>query len=563
MNPLLISTILLFLAAPGESVPVVSSLMPPGIKVNSRETWVLRGKNLDRVDRVEIEGSGIHGKVVSQNKCEVRVEVEAEAGARLGYREVRVSGPDGMSNLKLARVDRLSQTLEVEPNDSPREATPLAEGAAGVGVLDDRDLDHFRVIGKRGERVAIDLEARRLGASVEPVVTILTATGQPLTQRRETPGVEGDCRFAFAFPADGAYLIQVRDNLHGGSSGAAYRLRVTAEPYATGLFPLGGPPGDELVVAASGGTLPASRRQVVRLPDNPKAIIEVPPFEDDVLAPGKLEVGDGREQFEPLAQPMTAGVTVNGRLDRPGEVDQFLLIVPRGEPMTLRVIASPLGSWLDAVLTVRDARGTVLAENDDAAGLDPGTDSRLTVPPSSGGAFRVEVADRFARGGPEFAYRLTAGPTAPDFRVTVTTTETEGGDVVLLRPGRATRLSVRLSRVGRTGPLTLRIEGLPAAVLCPAVVVRKFSATGAAKVSELTSATAILSLTVPDGMAPAPGRGRLRVVASAALEDGRMLSREGRFPVVLGPGNSAGTTRPVVRQVTSVPFWVYIGGNRD
>ena len=534
---------------------------------------MLRGVHLGRIDRVEIKGSGVRGKIVKANDQEVLVEVSAGRDAVPGYREVRVSGPDGISNPKLVRIDTLSQTAESEPNDSLDQANVIPRGAAGVGVLDDRDADHFRIEARRGEQLAIDLEARRLGAPITPVVTVLTAEGHPLIQRRETPGLEGDCRFSFTFPTDGAYVIQVRDNLYGGSAGSSYRLRVTTEPYATGLFPLGGQAGRECVVTASGGTLRAPIQRTVRLPDNLGAIVEIPPFESldgPILAPGKLVAG-GELQNEPdfRPAPLTPGRTLNGRLSRPGEVDRYPLPVAPGEAISLEVVAEGLGSWLDAVLTVRDSRGTMIAENDDAAGLEPGspssrsssktTDSRLTFRPETAEGLTVEVSDRYGRGGPEYSYRLSAGPTNPDFRVSVTLEDDEQASrgVVILRPGAESQLRVQVNRIGGTGPITLQVEGLPPRASCPAIVVRKFFTPNG---SDVSSASAILSIQSAGAIGPASGR--VRVVATASREDGRVLTRQGGFPLVPGAGNPAGMARPVSRTLTSVPFWVYIGGNR-
>ena len=234
--------------------------------------------------------------------------------------------------------------------------------------------------------------------------------------------------------------MQVRDNLFGGSDTAVYRIRVTSELFATGQFPLGGTAGSVVLVTASGGNLATPLSQQIALANHPGERVDVPPFDGpggtvSAPAPGRLVVGEGLEPIENpsetagTGQALESGATLNARLDRPGEVDRYRLAVSKGKPLRLTIRASSLGSWLDSVLRVRDASGRVLAENDDASGVlragraaagmrdAANLDSRLDLVPPTEGSVTVEVFDRFSRGGPEFSYRLIAGPPPLDFEV--------------------------------------------------------------------------------------------------------------------------------------------------
>ncbi len=257
----------------------------------------------------------------------------------------------------------------------------------------------------------------------------MTADGRPLRQGRETPGVDGDCRFLYTFPSDGDLVIQVRDLLYGGAEGAWYRLRVTDEPFATVLFPLGGARGRVAHLSASGGNLAAPLTQALKIQDDPGAILSVPPFESArgrVASPFQVIAGDGPEVFEPTGSLALAS-TVNGRIGRPGEVDRYALCFKNGEKVVLKVVSATLGSWLDSVVTIRNGAGAVLAENDDATSIEPtieagarsGADSRLEFTAESDGGVFVELTDRFRHGGPEFGYRLSAGDERPDFSLTL------------------------------------------------------------------------------------------------------------------------------------------------
>jgi hypothetical protein len=554
----------------GPSPPVIETFEPAGLTTGSRTIWTVRGRHLARVDRVELEGVGVRASVVEADDEEVTLLAEAEPGVVVGFRELRLAGPNGVSNARVVRVDDLPQAPEREPNDTPDRATRLEPETAAVGTLRERDVDHFRVAGRKGRRLVVEVEARRLGAPVAPVISLATAAGRALTQSRATPGLAGDALLVLDPPDDADYIIQVRDNLYGGAPGASYRLRVSSGPFATALYPLGGAPGATLSVAASGGNLPNPTTRTIHLPDNPGEVVELGPFGGRVLAPGRLIVGQGHEAGGPsldgAPRRLRPGESTNGRLERVGIPDRFVIEAGAGEPLAVRLIAAPLGSRLDGVLTVRDAAGRVLAENDDAGanalpplpfGIDgPNPDPRLVVSVPARQDLTVEVADRYSRAGPEFAYRLDAGPVVPDFRVTFLHEES-GDDVVTFRPGRETRLALRVDRVGRTGPIAVRAEGLPAGVVSPSVVARGFSAPVGATATDMTTARVVLVLRVaPEARA---GWGRLGVVATATADDGRVLTRRGERPLTVSTVTPHGRVRTVARGATSVPFWVYIG----
>ena len=75
--------------------------------------------------------------------------------------------------------------------------------------------------------------------------------------------------------------------------------------------------------------------------------------------------------------------------------------------MVFQVVARPLGSRLDSVLRLRDARGTVIAENND---FDLSRDSVLTWRFAEPGAYTITIEDVEHGGGKNgFAYRIYAG----------------------------------------------------------------------------------------------------------------------------------------------------------
>ncbi len=278
------------------------------------------------------------------------------AGAAAGYREVRVEGPEDLEPADRTGRSARSRQWSGSPTIDSTRRRQSQQVRRPRRELRPQDLDHFRVTGCAGQEVAIEVEARRLGVAIAPLVTVMSTDGRPLHQSGEGQGVNGDCLFLYRYPRDGDYVIQVRDLLYGGARGAWYRLRVTDEPFATALFPLGAPVGSVVTLTAAGGNLAAPIMQAFTVPEGARAIRSVPPFESaraSVNAPLRIVAGDGPESFEP-AETLEIDRTLNGRIDKPGEIDRYRLRTRKGERVTVGgVVAASLGSWLDSVVAVR------------------------------------------------------------------------------------------------------------------------------------------------------------------------------------------------------------------
>lgn len=106
-----------------------------------------------------------------------------------------------------------------------------------------------------------------------------------------------------------------------------------------------------------------------------------------------------------------------GKLDKGGEVDCFVFSATAGQTIVASVMANRLlNSPMDGVLQLVDRRGNVLAQNDDARGIDP----QIVFPVTKDGEYALRLfafplvpnsTIGFA-GGADFVYRLavTAGP---------------------------------------------------------------------------------------------------------------------------------------------------------
>ncbi|HVX15550.1 MAG TPA: PPC domain-containing protein [Pirellulales bacterium] len=99
----------------------------------------------------------------------------------------------------------------------------------------------------------------------------------------------------------------------------------------------------------------------------------------------------------------TPGCTVNGRLEKRGDVDVFAVSLKQNQTLVAAVTANgTLGSPMDSVLQVVMPRGSVLDQNDDERGLD----SLLAFEAPADGTYLVRIFAFPAAPMPRFRSRV-------------------------------------------------------------------------------------------------------------------------------------------------------------
>src|SRR5205807_9773877 len=139
------------------------------------------------------------------------------------------------------------------------------------GVVDYEDVDYFAVECKKGQRLSVEIEAMRLANTLfDPYIAILDSKRFELAASDDSPllGQDGVC--SVIIPADGAYVVQVRESAYGGNGACNYRLHVGTFPRPTAVVPAGGKLGEEVEVTFLGD--PAGPfKQKVKLPATAEA----------------------------------------------------------------------------------------------------------------------------------------------------------------------------------------------------------------------------------------------------------------------------------------------------
>ena len=106
-------------------------------------------------------------------------------------------------------------------------------------------------------------------------------------------------------------------------------------------------------------------------------------------------------------QEITPPMTYEGRIGAPGEQDLFQFEASSGDEFVFQVVAGPIGSQLDSLLTLRSEDGKLLAQNNNfsPANLDSFLGYRFT----QAGSYCLGLTDFAGNGGKKFPYRLTMG----------------------------------------------------------------------------------------------------------------------------------------------------------
>ena len=139
-------------------------------------------------------------------------------------------------------------------------------------------------------------------------------------------------------------------------------------------------------------------------------------------APEPLYIPPHRKQPEPtFADLRRGGVILDGQI-MPGSTDTFRLRFAAGKPYAFRIVARELQPYIgdavpgffNAVLTLKDDAGNVVATADDEARFRP--DPTLTFTPAQESDYWLEIHDVLYRGRADFVYQITidADPLPPD-----------------------------------------------------------------------------------------------------------------------------------------------------
>ncbi|HEY1377371.1 MAG TPA: PPC domain-containing protein [Gemmataceae bacterium] len=461
--------------------------MPRGGQRGTEVVLTFSGARLADAKEVMCYSPGLQVTKLDAKDNQVQATVKIAADCRLGEHAFRLRTATGVSELKTFWVGALPVVEEKEPNNEFAQPQPVPLNCTVHGTVTSEDVDYFAVEAKKGQRISVEVEGVRvatdigLGNVFDPYIAILDAKRFELATSDDTPLLKQDGCLSVVAPADGKYVIQVREGSYQGNGGCHYRLHVGTFPRPTAVFPAGGKVGEEVEVRFLGDPTGEIKKEV-KLPPEPDTKYVLHAEDAGGISPSglpfrvtELPAVNEAEPNDAVAQATKGAVpgAFNGVIDKPGDIDFFRFTAKKGQVLDVHCYARRLGSPLDPVLYVYNAQGGALAGNDDMPG-SPDSYIRFTAP--ADGDYLLSVTDQLKKGGPTYVYRVEVTPPQPRVSVGVpqfSLYQQERQWVVVPKGNRYATL-LTTSRRDWGGDLTLEATGLPAGVKMVADTVPSF-----------------------------------------------------------------------------------------
>lgn len=456
--------------------PSLGIIQPRGAQRGTEAVLTFQGARLADAQEILIYYPGITVKKLEPvNDAALKVTVAIAPDCRLGEHAFRVRTATGVSDLRTFWIGALPVVAEIEPNGEFDKAQPIPLNCTVHGVIENEDVDYFSVECKKGQRLSVEVEGMRLGVTFfDPYVAILDSKRFELATGDDSPLTAQDGGCSTIIPADGKYIVQVRESAYGGNGACQYRLHVGTFPRPTAVVPAGGKPGEELEVTFIGDPS-GPIKQKVKLPaDDSNGSWRLHCQTTDGISPTgfKFRLVDFPNVIESGANNSPAAATVgtapcafNGVIAKPGEVDYFKFAAKKGQTFDVRCFARQLGSPLDSVMYLGILGAGALVANDDSGG--PDSYFRFTAPEDK--EYALWIHDHLQKGGPDYFYRIEVTPVQPSTTTTIPKVDgnnasNQDRQTIVVPKGNRGATLVIANRADFGGPLTVGLGKLPAGV---------------------------------------------------------------------------------------------------
>lgn len=436
------------------------------------------------------------------------VDVTIAPEAEIGTRELRLVTARGVSNPLVFQVGQVPeytrkpmttamlQTLGKEAAALRKRPASEVEDRIFIpatvnGQIASGEINRYRFAASKGQKLVISTQGRQLIPYVadavpgwfQPVLALYDAKGKELAFADDYR-FKPDPVILFQVPEDGDYVFAIYDSIYRGREDFVYRITVGELPFATSVFPLGGQIGKALPPDLSGWNLQAA--DLATRPQSTKPGVQT-------LAASRMGYDSNRLPFawdtlpdafdkEPnntvaTAQAIELPVVINGRINQTDDWDIFQFTGKANQTIVAEVQARRLDSPLDSVVKLTDAKGKVIAFNDDREDLTAGVnthpaDSYFTAKLPADGTYFVHIGDTARKGGDEYGYRLRISAPQPDFELRMVPSS-----VSLAINSTATVTVYAVRKDGFTGPIKLALGNPPAGISAVAVTIPANQAT--------------------------------------------------------------------------------------
>ena len=447
--------------------PKLTRVSPHAFELGKTTRVTISGQGLDNA-RLHSDVAGLSAiGVDGSNSGKVVFDIAVDASVVPGRYLVRCVTPSGVSNPLVIAVDRLS----TQDDDTFTEASPAMTLPAAVsGLIAGTAQKRLWFQGSADQRVVAEVEARRIGSKLDPVVEIRTQAGTPLAIQWQQSELNGDARTVATLPADGLYFAEVHDLQFQAPGGSPWRLMVGDLPPSSLAFPT--------MLTAAGTSIRTLGRDAVSEPvsvkgSNGRFVVE---SGSPLLPLPALRTSSGVEITEPVdgvlpATPVDATfiaapfppLMINGRIAAAKEQDSLLLTVTPGQTLHFSAAARQIHSPLRPHLSLFNGESLVAQNDGETGATDP---SFSFLVPEGVTQLKVQIRDVTGKGSPAAVYRLLVGRT--DRTAFVLSTDDDSVRLPVNGSVPVVLNIVRQSPVFKyTGPIHLAVSGAPGIAVVP------------------------------------------------------------------------------------------------
>ncbi len=430
---------------------IITSVQPRTCRPGQTFQLIIQGSDLNDSLRLASTDKSILWHIENIEPTQATVTLTLSEDVPLGPLSLWLSTATGVVKPHTFFVDDLNAVHDNGNNHSIETAQQLAKRSTVEGVCDASVSDFYRIQVTAEERIAVEVHTQQLRSTMDPVLQLLNAAGQTLFLADDN-AVGPDCRFSYQFAEAGDYWLKIQDS-RNSAGGAAYQLRIGDFPIVNQSYPLAVRSGEKSLIAFTGpdGNLVAPRD--ISFPAEAHGTNHVrAQFHAGHSSSWVPLLCSGYPQFTETASTdsLTLPIGINGRLEQPREVDNYLIRGVKGQVIRVAAKTRSLGSPTLLLMQLFDTAGIKIAETKVSDADEWSFD--VTFPED--GDYRLEATDLLKRGGSEFSYFIECAPSGT-FTIALKAEAAMREEFIIESGQGACALDLTVSRFGYDGEIDL------------------------------------------------------------------------------------------------------------
>ena len=457
----------------GATEPVISSLLPRGGQLGSKQEIVITGQRLADTEEIFFYETGITAAEIINNKGKkLTAKFTISKDAKIGQHELRIRTKKGISKLFTFWVSPFPNIDEIEPNSSFKEAQKIPMNVTVNGVAENEDVDYFEINATQGERLSAEVEAIRLsGPLFDPYIAILDENRFEIATSDDSELLLQDSTTSVIVPKTGKYYVEIRESSYRGGGSYRYRLHVGSFPRPLVVSPSGGEAGKSIEFTFLGDPK-GPFKKTIQLPENGSKILAYHHEEKGLRSPSpnniRISEFPSVKEVEPnnsftvaTKTELSIPLAFDGIIDKDGDIDCFRFYAKKGDRYYIKAHARSVASPLDPVLNLYYGDGKSIRSNDDA---NNGPDSLITQTFPKDGDYILRITDHLGRGSPMHTYRIETEKLEAEITASIpmfSNRDSQSRQMIPVPRGNMAATSFTISRKNFSGDLEFIAKNLP------------------------------------------------------------------------------------------------------